>query len=97
MTCDFDDREGESPSPVEPRLGRMFHSSATGRRRAQTLPDAPGLRQVPTRPVRSTDAQLALKRRLTRSWQDLPARCTNKGGCHDRDTDTEGGPAGTAA
>ena len=33
MACDIDDREGESPSPVEPRLGRMSHSSATGRRR----------------------------------------------------------------
>ena len=28
----MDDREGESPLPTEPRLGRMFHSSATGRR-----------------------------------------------------------------
>src|ERR1700733_129547 len=45
MACDTDDREGESPSPMEPRLGRMFHSSATGRRRRQTLPEAPGLRQ----------------------------------------------------
>jgi hypothetical protein len=25
MACDSDDREGESPSPMEPRLGRMFH------------------------------------------------------------------------
>src|ERR1700734_390957 len=33
MACDVDDREGESPSPMEPRLGRMFHSSATGHRR----------------------------------------------------------------
>jgi hypothetical protein len=30
---------------MEPRLGRMFHSSATGRRREQTLPEALGLRQ----------------------------------------------------
>ena len=35
MACDIDDREGESPSPMEPRLGRMFHSSATGRRRGR--------------------------------------------------------------
>jgi phytoene dehydrogenase-like protein len=35
MACDIDDREGESPSPAEPRLGRMFHSLATGRRREQ--------------------------------------------------------------
>src|ERR1700729_4272823 len=46
MACDMDDREGESPSPVEPRLGRMFHSSAAGRRREQTLPEALGLRQA---------------------------------------------------
>src|SRR5690242_6783800 len=46
MACAIDDREGESPSPVEPRLGRTFHSSATGRRRKQTLPEAPGLRQA---------------------------------------------------
>src|ERR1700677_4892113 len=46
MACDTDDREGESPSPMEPRLGRMFHSSATGRRREQTLPEALGLRQA---------------------------------------------------
>jgi len=35
MACDIDDREGESPSPLEPRLGRMLHSSATGRRHEQ--------------------------------------------------------------
>jgi hypothetical protein len=46
MACDIDDREGESPSPMEPRLGRMFHSSATGRRREQTLPEALGPRQA---------------------------------------------------
>ncbi len=39
MACDIDDREGNSPSPMEPRLGRMFHSSATGRRRGANLPD----------------------------------------------------------
>ena len=38
MACDIDDREGESPSPMEPGLGRMFHSSATGRRREQLFP-----------------------------------------------------------
>jgi hypothetical protein len=31
---------------MEPQLGRMFHSSATGRRREQTLPEALGLRQA---------------------------------------------------
>jgi RNA polymerase sigma-70 factor (ECF subfamily) len=31
---------------MEPRPGRTFHSSATGRRRKQTLPEAPGLRQA---------------------------------------------------
>src|ERR1700735_4531425 len=46
MACDTDDREGESPSPMELRPGRMLHSSATGRRREQTLPEAPGLRQA---------------------------------------------------
>jgi hypothetical protein len=46
MACDIDDREGESPSPMEPRLGRMSHSSATGRRREQTLSEAPALRQA---------------------------------------------------
>jgi hypothetical protein len=30
---------------MELRLGRMFHSSATGRRREQTLPEALGRRQ----------------------------------------------------
>jgi hypothetical protein len=43
MACDIDDREGESPSPMEPRLGRMFHSSATGRRREQLFPRRPVL------------------------------------------------------
>ena len=46
MACDTDDREGESPSLMEPRLGQTFHSSATGRRREQTLPEALGLRQA---------------------------------------------------
>lgn len=66
MACDIDDREGESPSPVEPLLGRMSHSSATGRRREQTLPDALGFRQAlhpvhrqdtnaPARPKARTD------------------------------------------
>ena len=35
-----------SPSPMEPRLGRMLHSSATGRRRAGTFAEQPGIRQV---------------------------------------------------
>jgi len=42
MACDIEDREGESPSPMELRLGRMFHGSATGRRRDHTLPEALG-------------------------------------------------------
>jgi hypothetical protein len=46
MACDIDDREGESPSPLEPRLGRMSHSSATGRRRERIFPEALGLRQA---------------------------------------------------
>ncbi len=46
MACDIDDREGESPLPMEPRLGRMFHSSATGRRRERIFPEALGLRQA---------------------------------------------------
>lgn len=47
MACDIDDREGESPSPMEPRLGRVLHSSATGRRRGSSLAEARGLRQGP--------------------------------------------------
>jgi hypothetical protein len=39
MACDIDDREGSSPSPMELRLGRMFHSSAIGRRPRATLLD----------------------------------------------------------
>jgi hypothetical protein len=31
---------------MEPRLGRMFHSSATGRRHTQTLPESLALRQA---------------------------------------------------
>src|SRR5579859_6172358 len=46
MACGVDDREGESPSPMELRLGRMCHSSATGRRREQSLPQTTGLRQA---------------------------------------------------
>jgi hypothetical protein len=42
----MNDREGESPSPTELRLGRMFHSLATGRRREQTLPEVLSLRQA---------------------------------------------------
>src|ERR1700733_6685576 len=37
MACDIHDREGESPSPMEPRLGRMLRSSATGRRRHEVF------------------------------------------------------------
>ena len=36
---DKDDREGSSPSQMERRLGRMFHSSATGRRHDANLLD----------------------------------------------------------
>jgi hypothetical protein len=46
MACDIDDREGESPSPMEPRLGRMLPGSATGRRREHTIPEALGLCQA---------------------------------------------------
>src|ERR1039457_605838 len=46
MACDIDDREGESPLPMEPRLGRMSRSSATGRRRERIFPEALGLRQA---------------------------------------------------
>ena len=38
MACDIHDREGESPSPMELRLGRTFRSWATGRRRDKLLP-----------------------------------------------------------
>jgi hypothetical protein len=31
---------------MEPRLGRMFHSSATGRRHERIFPEAIGLRQA---------------------------------------------------
>src|SRR5215469_1117288 len=67
MACDIDDREGESPSPMEPRLGRMLHSSATGRRREQTLPEALGLRQAPHPPDRTAgNATFALLERAVR-------------------------------
>jgi hypothetical protein len=46
MACDIDDREGKSPSPMEPRLGRMFHNSATGRRREHTISETFGLCQA---------------------------------------------------
>ena len=46
MACDTDDREGESPSPMEPPLGRTLHSSATGRRRQHTIPQPLGLCQA---------------------------------------------------
>jgi hypothetical protein len=71
MACDIDDREGESPSPMEPRLGRTFRSSATGRRREQlflrrsvfvkrftremTLPDMPAARRGRPGAMRSTE------------------------------------------
>ena len=48
MACDIANREGKSPSPMEPRLGRMFHSSATGRRRGATFTKALNLSQPPT-------------------------------------------------
>src|SRR5450755_1091786 len=66
MACDIDDREGESPSPMEPRLGRMFHSSATGRRREQTLPEALGLRQA-LHPRDDTAGNAGSEARTTRS------------------------------
>ena len=66
MARDSDDREGESPSPMEPRPGRTFHSSATGRRREQTLPEAPGLRQG-LHPRDDTAGNAGSKARTTRS------------------------------
>src|ERR1700722_8517391 len=69
MACDIDDREGESPSPMESRLGRMFHSSATGRRREQTLPEAPGRRQAAR--TRDTNSRTA---RMTRRRATAPER-----------------------
>ena len=66
MACDNDDREGKSPSPMEPRLGRMFHSSATGRRREQTLPEALGLRQA-LQPRDDTAGSAGSEARTTRS------------------------------
>jgi hypothetical protein len=66
MACDIDDREGESPSPMEPRLGRMSHSSATGRRREQTLPEALGLRQA-LHPRDDTAGSAGGEARTTRS------------------------------
>lgn len=39
MACDLDDREETPLRQMEPRLGRMFHSSATGRRRSENFPD----------------------------------------------------------
>jgi len=66
MACDIDDREGESPSPMEPRLERMFHSSATGRRRERTLPEALGLRQA-VQPRDDTAGSAGSQARTTRS------------------------------
>jgi hypothetical protein len=66
MACDIDDREGESPSPVEPRLGRMSRSSATGRRRERIFPEAPGLRQA-LHPRDDTAGSAGSEARTTRS------------------------------
>src|SRR3954447_2941001 len=46
MACGVDNREGESPSPTERRLGRVFRGSATGRRRAELSPDRPSKSNV---------------------------------------------------
>lgn len=43
MACDIDNREGKSPSLLEPRLGRMLHSSATGRRHHELFPGTDAL------------------------------------------------------
>ncbi len=40
MACGTRNREGYSPSPMEPRPGRVLHSSATGRRRSATFSEA---------------------------------------------------------
>ncbi len=66
MACDIDDREGESPSPVEPRLGRMSRSSATGRRRERIFPEALGLRQA-LHPRDDTAGSAGSEARTTRS------------------------------
>jgi len=66
MACEIDDREGESPSPMEPRLGRRFHSSATGRRRERIFPEALGLRQA-LHPRDDTAGSAGSEARTTRS------------------------------
>src|SRR5450755_1935559 len=83
MACDIDDREGESPSPMEPRLGRMFHSSATGRRREQTLPDALGLRQA-LHPRDDTAEVPAVRRGRPGAVQPTELRFRAQPGCATR-------------
>ena len=82
MACDIDDREGESPSPMEPRLGRMFHSSATGRRE-QTLPEALGLRQA-LHPRDDTAEVPAVRRGRPGAPQPTEPRSRAQPGCATR-------------
>jgi len=59
----------------------MFHSSATGRRRNQTLPDAPGPRQVILSPVNGDDHGItAAPQVIVRSGKDPAVRVL----LHDR-------------
>ena len=68
MARDIDDREGESPSPMEPRLGRMFHSSATGRRHEQLFLRRPAFVKRRTREmIRRKCLLRALRHR--RQWR----------------------------
>src|SRR5713226_1527514 len=89
MARDIDDREGESPSPMEPRLGRMFHSSATGRRREQTLPEALGLRQA-LHPRDDTAGSAGSEARTTRSAAAHRTSIASPARMHD--PNRQGGP-----
>ena len=88
MARDSDDREGESPSPMEPRPGRMFHSSATGRRREQLfltrsvfvkrLTHEMTLREVPATAVSAESGQgcnLLFRACLAQSLWHAPRAC----------------------
>jgi hypothetical protein len=83
MACDIDDREGESPSPMEPRLGRMFHSSAAGRRREHTLPEALGLRQA-VQPRDDLREVPAVRRGRPGAMQPTEPRSRAQPGCATR-------------
>ena len=75
MACDIDDREGNSPSPMEPRLGRTFQRSATGRRRDAIVPDQSRECQVPHEtPVSSEGAPMPFAGSERARWQSILAR-----------------------